>query len=130
MVWLEIYITQYCLSKIFIFVHSINLIFLGTSKMPPSLTRKFFNVCFLMHLFYLLLADVLQIIYSKKKKLFSEIFCFAIPFEKKIPEIQTKPYSSCLPTDDIINMAVMTKKATTKNQKRFFIFSYSFMFVG
>lgn len=44
---------------------------------------------------------------TKKKKLFSEIFCFAIPFEKKIPEIQTKPYSSCLPTDDIINMAVI-----------------------
>lgn len=45
---------------------------------------------------------------QKKKKLFSGLFCFAILFKKKkIPEMQTKPYSSCLPTDDIINMAVI-----------------------
>lgn len=44
---------------------------------------------------------------QKKKKLFSGSFCFAIPLKKKIPEMQTKPYSSCLPTDNIINMAVI-----------------------
>lgn len=47
---------------------------------------------------------------QKRKNYFLKYFALLFPWKKKkIPEMQTKPYSSCLPTDDIINMAVIDK---------------------